>query len=119
MSTEVDWGAALAEIEKKIAKLQATADGIREMIGAGSANTIASERVVNGQQASSGDFLGMSIHDAAKVYLERVRSDKTVRQILEALQEGGLRYATTKAVYTALWRRRPPNGDFVQTTEST
>jgi hypothetical protein len=119
MSTEIDWAALAAEARRKIAQWQASLELAEEMLAASGVSIANGERSSDGQYIAKGAFLGMNIPDAAKKYLESVRSDQTVRQITEALEQGGLRNLNTKAIYTALWRKRSPDGEFAQPTENT
>jgi DNA-directed RNA polymerase delta subunit len=127
MSSEVNWVAALAEIQRKIAKLQTAAEGIKEMITTSggsissdiSSSTPAEIHNTNTQQLSSKIFKDMVMHEAVQKYLETVKSEKTIRQILEALEQGGFGNASIKTIYTCLWRRRTPKGVFTQPSEST
>lgn len=117
MSAEIDWVAALSEVEEKIVKLQNTADGIRYMIASSGNAGSGVQRISGGQVVPSDAFLALTISDAAKKYLEMVRSANTIAQIWEALKQGGLPHIKYNAVYTAIWRREFPNGEFARPDE--
>jgi len=106
----VDWAAALAEIEAEIAKLQATADVIRERIGraGGSINPGG-----GGGGIRPDSFLKMSIPDATKKYLGMVRQKQSTQDIMEALEKGGLPPSKYNTVYSILARRANQVGDII------
>lgn len=62
-------------------------------------------------------YAGLTIYDAAQKYLEKVKEPQSGRQIYEAITQGGLPNIHYNAVYTALWRRRAPEGIFVKEGE--
>jgi hypothetical protein len=59
-------------------------------------------------------YAGMTIYDAAQKYLASVKQPQTIREVWEALTQGGLPEISYNAVYTALWRRESPKGSFVR-----
>jgi hypothetical protein len=109
----VDWAAALAEIEAKIAKLQATADGIRELMAMGGVATSPSGGPSGGGGLRPDAFLGMSIADATKKHLEATRQKQSTQEIIEALQRGGLPQSKYNTVYGILARRERQMGDII------
>jgi hypothetical protein len=116
MSTEftgVDWSAALADVEARIAKLQAVADGIRDMLSASGGSPTAP----TGGGPSGGirpdAFLKMSIPDATKKHLEGVRQKQSTQEVIDALQKGGLPPSKYNTVYSILSRREKQVGDII------
>jgi hypothetical protein len=65
-------------------------------------------------RATNLPYEGLTIFDAAKKYLETTSEPQSGGQIWEALTKGGLPTIHYNAVYTALWRKRAPEGEFVK-----
>ena len=107
----VDWAAALAEIEAEIAKLQATADVIRERIGRAGGSVHPGGGGGGGIRPDS--FLKMSIPDATKKYLGMVRQKQSTQDIMDALEKGGLPPSKYNTVYSILARREKQAGDII------
>src|SRR5687768_5510437 len=108
--------AVLADLEKEREQLEAQLqqtgtliEGIRGRIRRlGGLSVEEIKEVIQPQSNGTKPFAGMLIYDAASKYLETVKGPRTVRQIWEALIEGGLPAINYNAVYTALWRRETP-----------
>ena len=115
MSTEpqVDWAAALADIEARIAKLQATAAGIRDIIAMGGGTPGSGPTTGPGGGIRPDAFLKMSIPDATKKLLETVRERQSTQQVIDALQRGGLPPSKYNTVYSILSRREKQVGDII------
>lgn len=82
----------LAELEKEVADLQTTIAVIKRRLGT-SAPTNGGEplTVQMPDQGTSGKpYLGMSILDASRKFLQRVRDPKTPSEIADALKQGGV-----------------------------
>ncbi len=114
MATEtgVDWAAALAEIEARIAKLQATADGIREIMAAGG-HVGGPSGPGGGTTLRPDTFLKLSIPDATKKLLEMTREKKSTQEVMDALEKGGLPPSKYNTVYSVLTRRQDNVGDII------
>jgi hypothetical protein len=117
MSTDnngVDWAAALADIEARIAKLQATADTIREVLMAsGSPTAPGGGKGPSGGGIRPDTFLKLSIPDAAKKFLEMERAKQSTQDIMDALEKGGLPPSKYNTVYSILSRREKVVGDII------
>lgn len=74
--------------------------------------------VTSPQNLSSSAYVGMAIHEAVEKYLASAEAPQTVRQILDALVEGGQSDINYNAVYTAMWRRVSPKGRFIKVDDS-
>jgi hypothetical protein len=109
----VDWAAALAEVEAKIAKLQVMADGIREMMGATGATSSTGPHGGGGGGIKPNTFLKMSIPDATKKYLEMAQAKQSTQDIMDALVKGGLPPSKYNTVYSILMRRERSVGDII------
>jgi hypothetical protein len=110
MGTEtVNWEAALADIDARIAKLQATREGIMMILSQGG-TTIPDG---GGSTVSPSAFLGMSIPDAAKKHLSTVKGKRSTQALIDALVAGGLPPAKYTTVYNILTRRQKLVGDIV------
>ncbi len=113
MSTDtgtVDWAAALAEIEARIAKLQTTADGIREIMASSGVSPAGGP---SGGGIKPDSFLKMSIPDATKKYLGMVRQKQHTQDVMTALEKGGLPPSKYNTVYSILMRREKQIGDII------
>ncbi len=112
-NSAVDWPAALAEIEARIAKLEATAATIREIIAAagGTITTPYGGGPSGGMRPDA--FLKMSIPDATKKHLETVRQKQSTQEVIDALQRGGLPPSKYNTVYSILSRREKQTGDII------
>ena len=101
----------MAEIEARIAKLQATADGIREiMASSGAASPVGSGP---GGGVKPGAFLKMSIPDATKKLLEAKRAKLSTQDVIDGLEQGGLPRGKYNTVYSILARRQKQVGDII------
>ncbi len=110
MSNEpINYEAVLADIEARIAKLQATADGIRELMALGGTTPTNSPAGKIAHDA----FLQMSIPDATKKYLSMARQKKDTQSIIDALEQGGLPRSAYSTVYAVLRRREKQVGDII------
>jgi hypothetical protein len=105
----INYEAVLADIDARIAKLQATREGIVELMA------------LTGTLPTSGPsgkiphdaFLGMSIPDATKKYLTITRQKKDTQAIIDALEQGGLTRSVYSTVYAVLRRREKQVGDII------
>lgn len=82
----------LAELEKDLAELQTTIAVIKRRVGAGSQGNgpdVAASALPD-HSGSGKPYLGMSILDASKKFLQRVREPKTPSEIADALKQGGV-----------------------------
>ena len=107
----VDWAAALAEIEADIAKLQATADVIRERMARSGVAPVPGGGPGGGVRHDA--FLKMSIPDATKKLLEIRRAKQSTQEVMDALEKGGLPPSKYNTVYSILSRREKQVGDIV------
>ncbi|HEY6466522.1 MAG TPA: hypothetical protein VIY69_11060 [Candidatus Acidoferrales bacterium] len=104
----INYDAVLADIEARIAQLQATATGIRAIIAMGGG-------VPSGPSGKIAHdaFLKMSIPEATKKYLTTVRQKKDTQAIIDALEQGGLPRSEYQSVYSVLRRREKQVGDII------
>jgi hypothetical protein len=131
MSTEsIDFAAILANIEAKIAALQAIAVSVRNAMSMGAlagdlpAGTTSSVGVfgsapsLHNGEIPAGAFLGKSIPDAAKLYLQIMRRKATGAEIAEALQKGGIETTSKdfpQMVLSGLYRAvKPTNAEILK-----
>jgi hypothetical protein len=107
--TAINYEAVLADIDARIAKLQATREGIVDLMA------------LTGTVPTGGPsgkiphdaFLGMSIPDATKKYLSMTRQKKDTQAIIDALEQGGLTRSVYATVYAVLRRREKQVGDII------
>jgi hypothetical protein len=111
MSTEpVDYMAILADLEAKKAALEQAIASFRNALALGAlgASDVANALVpsvfgpstfvpsITGGEIPAGAFLGKSISEAAKLYLEIVKKKQTTREIADALPKGGIESTSKK-----------------------
>lgn len=92
-SANVDYEAVLADLRAKRDKIDAAISGIEVMLGIQALSSVATKPHKDVKEANilgPGAFLGMTIADAAKKYLEHKRQNQRTEEILKALVEGGL-----------------------------
>jgi hypothetical protein len=109
MSEPINYDAVLADIEARIAQLQATADGIRAIIAMGGGTPTSGPRGKIPHDA----FLQMSIPEATKKYLGMSRKKQNTQAIIDALEQGGLPRGAYNTVYAVLRRREKQVGDII------
>jgi hypothetical protein len=100
MSTQpIDYAAILADLEAKKIALEAAIASVRAAIVAGTLGQSGDSMTfsapglpaaLTGGEIPAGAFLGKSIPDAAKLYLEIVKKKQTSKEIAEALLKGGM-----------------------------
>jgi hypothetical protein len=128
MSTQpFDYSAIVADLEAKKAAIDAMLASIRSAMALGALGQASdSPGMPGGASASSmfggdvpdGAFLGKSIPEATKLYLEIVKKKQTTREVAEALVKGGMESTSTNfgnIVHAVLNRtRKSPNSPFVK-----
>lgn len=128
MSTEpVDYTAILADLEAKKSALEQTIASFRQAMALGALGHMSADGTVptmavpslTGGEVPAGAFLGKSITEATRLYLEIVKKKQTTREIADALQKGGME-STSKGdfaliVHAGLTRaRKSPNSGIVK-----
>jgi hypothetical protein len=101
--------ALLADIDARIAKLQATREGIVEIMAASGSTPSGG----GGGKIAHDAFLKMSIPEATKKYLTLARAKKSTQEVMKALEEGGLPPSKYTTVYAILRRRENQVGDII------
>jgi hypothetical protein len=109
MGEPINYEAVLADIEERIAKLQATAEGIREIMSIAGSSPSGGP----GGKIPHDAFLKMTIPDATKKYLTMARQKKDTQTIMDALESGGLPRSQYQTVYAVLRRREKQVGDII------
>jgi DNA-directed RNA polymerase delta subunit len=110
----------LAELYAKRDEIEAAISAILFLKGAASVTPESGGRriaAVNGGAIPSNAFFGLGIGDAAKKYLELIQAKKTLLQIVQALQDGGMPPQKPNTVYAALRRRESVTGDITRAGE--
>jgi hypothetical protein len=100
MSTQpIDYAAILADLEGKKIALESAIASVRAAIAAGTLGQSGDGMTysapglpgaLTGGEVPAGAFLGKSIPDATKLYLEIVKKKQTSKEIAEALLKGGM-----------------------------
>jgi hypothetical protein len=106
----INYKAVLADIESRIVKLQAAAEGVRMIIAQGSAGPMIPGP---GGKIAPDAFLKMSIPDATKKLLETTRQKHSTQAVIDALVAGGLPQSKYTTVYSILRRREKEVGDLM------
>src|SRR5438552_9486563 len=139
MGTEhMDYAAILADLEAKRNALEATIASFRNALAHGalgqageippSSNGLTSgvypstlALSISGGEVPAGAFLGKSIPDATKLYLEIVKKKQTSKEISDALQKGGMETNSKnfpQMVHSVLDRARKANTGIVKLDRS-
>jgi hypothetical protein len=82
----------LAELEKELADLQTTISFLKRRMGVQANGAVAATAQGRPADTDSSDkpYLGMSILEASRKFLQRVREPKAPSEIAEALKHGGV-----------------------------
>lgn len=84
----------LAELERELVEMQTAIAFLKRRVGGGSAGTAVPGHAQTANQENGGadekPYLGLSVLDAARKYLQRVREPKTPTEISQALSAGGV-----------------------------
>lgn len=127
MSTQpFDYAAILADLEMKRSAIETSIASLRSAMGLGAlgqssdlpASAPGQSVSLHNGEIPNGAFLGKSIPDAARLYLEILKKKQTSREIAEALAKGGME-STSKnfgaIVHNVLDRaRKAPNSTIVK-----
>ncbi len=114
MSQEIDYAAVLEDLEAKRSALDTTIAGIKMMLGQEVENpgqldgNKATPSASGPKEVKPGTFHGMSIAEAARVYLEMTKQKQTTPELGEALKRGGIESQSKdfiRTVYTILAAR--------------
>ena len=126
MSAEkIDYAHVLADMEARRTALDAAIASMRAFLSgqlgdATMAGPSASSVSTNGE-VPAGAFLGKSIPDAAKLFLQIVKRKSTSRDIAEALRRGGMESTSSNfqgIVHAVLDRARKSGGEIVKLDRS-
>ena len=109
----VDYKAVLADLEARKAQIELMIAGVKSFIASGVAASSNGhvEGVIRPEDVPPHAFLGLSIADATKKFLDMVKSKQSLPQIIQSLEQGGLPPAKYNTVYAVLRRRENTVGD--------
>jgi hypothetical protein len=120
MSQEVDYAAVAADLEARIASLQALLAGVRALMGqapiegppsgAGGISAPAVGREIP-KEVTPGVFHSMSVSEAAKTFLEMTKVKQKTRAICDALTRGGIE-SDARDFYSNVYTTLSRNKDF-------
>lgn len=115
MSTEqINYEAVLADLEARKAQLEAAIAAIRFIIGQpGVGPNLPGGGGGPGGMPAHDDFISLSIPEAAKKHLSKVRKKLSTQDIMTALEAGGLPPSKYNTVYGVLRRRESQVGDII------
>src|ERR1017187_8647555 len=104
MATEpIDYVAVLGDLKARRANLDSAISGIEQIMAqVGTVPTQPRDTVL-----SDDAFFGMSIQDAIRKYLSIVRKKKTVKEITDGLEAGGMEH-TSKDFYNTVYTMLKP-----------
>ena len=89
--------AVIADLEQRIAAMQATIDNlknVRSALGVSTTSTTTATRPASSTIFSHDSFFGMTVGDAAKKYLAAIKKTASATVIAEALEAGGWKTAS-------------------------
>lgn len=118
-SEDIDYGVVLADLEAKKSAIENAIAGIKMMLGQGQATATSSNggTDIDTNEIPSDAFFQMPVPDAIRKYLRLVKRPRSVRDITDALEKGGITH-TSKAfvnnVSTALFRNANKENGFVK-----
>jgi hypothetical protein len=118
-SEQVNYEAIIADIEGKIAHLQATLAGVKAVaamngLGINPGPTPPSGGgVTNSGHIASDAFFGKSIPEATVTILQGARRKMSTQALIDAMVKGGLPPSKYNTVYAILRRRESQVGDIV------
>jgi hypothetical protein len=95
MAEVVDYQAVLADLKAKRAGLDQAIAAIEQIIGVSTSTTPATVELGPGVTIKPGMFHGMSLTEAAVAYLRVTKQKRSIRDIADALEQGGF-YHTSK-----------------------
>jgi hypothetical protein len=122
--TNDPYSAVIADLVAKRDQLDTMIDNLRAMAGgsniAGNSNITPNKSVAQTEESSpapsEGQFLGMSIVEAAEITLRAARRKMKVAEIAEQLESGGMEFSSasvTNTIGSVLNRRMHKHGDIV------
>jgi hypothetical protein len=122
----IDYTPTIADLERKKAEIERTIAHLRQLMAMGGLTQSGEGGAVPstvssfmGGEVPTGAFLGKSIIEATKLYLEIVKKKQTAKEIMDGLLRGGMESSRPKSflktVHSALTRaRQAPNPPFVK-----
>jgi len=129
MSTEaIDYSAVLADLESRRAALDAAITHLRMFLAGQGGNVSGGGTQASGGvpiptgEVPAGAFLGKSIPDAVKLYLQIMKRKATTREIAEALRRGGMESTSANfqgIVHAVINRYWKSGGDIIKLDKST
>jgi hypothetical protein len=123
MSNEVDYAVVAADLEARIASLQALLAGVRALMGQGSIDSPPTgsgggpapvgvpEKANLLKEVVPGVFHGMSVSEAARTFLEMTKVKQKTRAICDALTRGGIE-SDARDFYSNVYTTLDRNKDF-------
>jgi len=114
MGNDINYAAVLADIDARISKLQATREGIVDLMALSGTSPSGGPGGLSPTGKPAHDaFIGMSIPDAAKKHLASARKKLSTQDLMAAFTEGGLPESKYNTVYAILRRREKQVGDVI------
>ena len=108
----IDYQAVLADLEARRAQIDAAIAGVKALLGQPVTDG-PGPGPKGGSSPEAGDFLGMSIPEAAKKHLATVRKPVSTKGLMDALVAGGLPSSKYNTMYSVLMRRESRVGDII------
>jgi DNA-directed RNA polymerase delta subunit len=122
LNAQTSYDAVLQDLYAKRDEIETAISAILFLQGSGASVTPASggaggARAVRTGVIPSNAFFGMGLVDAAKKYIELSQAKRTLAQIVQGLQDGGMPAQKPNTVYSALRRREGTVGDIMRVGE--
>lgn len=117
---KIDYEAVLADLEAKKAAIEYAIEGVRVALGLGTVAVLqkpTSSKPIMAADIAPDAFFQMSIGDAVKKYLAMVKGPRGMKEILDALERGGMVHRSKNfytTVHASLARREEQQGDLVR-----
>lgn len=113
MNESIDYEQVLTDLKARRAQLDSAISAIEQIMGSITA-AVPSLKAPELSDIAEDAFHGMSIADATKKYLGLVRRKQSTKEIMAALERGGLPRSAYNTVYAILRRREEQAGDIVK-----
>lgn len=120
IESTIDYAAVLADLEGRRAAIDAAIDAVRQIVASGGGPS--NPKMPVGKLMSHADipqdaFFSMSVPDAVKKYLAMMKQPRGTKDIIDALEKGGLQHQSENfytTVHSTLLRREKQKGDIIR-----
>jgi hypothetical protein len=113
VNDSIDYEQVLTDLKARRAQLDSAIAAIEQIMGSITA-AVPGLKAPELSDIAEDAFHGMSIADATKKYLGMVRRKQSTKEIMAALEQGGLPHSAYNTVYAVIRRREEQVGDIVK-----